>query len=122
MRIGGSVFCHVEIVVAVFYIEKESEKLLSYLKEGETLISLDREGTSWNTLELKEKFEEWMSLSLNISFVIGGPDGLSSSCLKKSEEVWSLSPLTFPHSIIPVLIIEQLYRAWSIVQNHPYHR
>tara|TARA_B100000953_G_scaffold298841_2_gene296866 strand:- start:1599 stop:2066 length:468 start_codon:yes stop_codon:yes gene_type:complete len=103
-------------------IEKESEKLLSYLKEGETLISLDREGTSWNTIELKEKFEEWMSLSLDISFVIGGPDGLSSSCLKKSEEVWSLSPLTFPHSIIPVLIIEQLYRAWSIVQNHPYHR
>ena len=103
-------------------IEKEGVKLLSYIKVGETLISLDRRGSSWNTLELKEKFEEWLSLSLNISFIIGGPDGLSSSCLKKSKEVWSLSPLTFPHAIIPVLVIEQLYRAWSIGQNHPYHR
>lgn len=103
-------------------IEKEGVKLLSYIKVGETLISLDRRGSSWNTLELKEKFEEWLSFSLNVSFIIGGPDGLSSSCLKKSKEVWSLSPLTFPHAIIPVLVIEQLYRAWSIGQNHPYHR
>ena len=103
-------------------IKIESKKLISSTKEGEILISLDKEGRSWSTFELKDKFEDWLSSSKEINFFIGGPDGLSSECLKKSHEVWSVSKLTLPHVIIPVLVIEQLYRVWSIGKNHPYHR
>ena len=60
--------------------------------------------------------------SKEVSFLIGGPEGLSDKCLDSSNEIWSLSPLTFPHSIVPVIIIEQLYRVWTIEKNHPYHR
>ena len=103
-------------------INKESSKLISSVKDGEIIISLDKQGTSWSTLELKKKFDEWLSSSTNVSFIIGGPDGLNSKCLNLSNEVWSLSSLTFPHSIVPVIVIEQLYRVWSINKNHPYHR
>ena len=103
-------------------INKESSKLISSVKDGEIIISLDKQGTSWSTLELKKKFDEWLSSSTNVSFIIGGPDGLNLKCLNLSNEVWSLSSLTFPHSIVPVIVIEQLYRVWSINKNHPYHR
>tara|TARA_Y100001949_G_scaffold158064_1_gene148026 strand:- start:1509 stop:1976 length:468 start_codon:yes stop_codon:yes gene_type:complete len=103
-------------------INKESAKLINSVKDGEIIISLDKQGTSWSTLELKKKFDEWLSSSTNVSFIIGGPDGLNSKCLNLSHEVWSLSSLTFPHSIVPVIVIEQLYRVWSINKNHPYHR
>ena len=79
-------------------INKESSKLISSVKDGEIIISLDKQGTSWSTLELKKKFDEWLSSSTNVSFIIGGPDGLNSKCLNLSNEVWSLSSLTFPHS------------------------
>ena len=77
---------------------------------------------SWNTLKLKEKFNLWVTSSKDISFLIGGPEGLSEDCLNSSNEIWSLSPLTFPHSIVPIILIEQLYRVWSIEKNHPYHK
>ena len=103
-------------------IQKEGEILLSNTKKQDLVISLDREGKSLDTLKLKDNFEDWLSSSKDISFLIGGPDGLSSDCIKQSHLSWSLSDLTFPHSIVPVIIIEQVYRAWSITQNHPYHR
>ena len=103
-------------------IKKESEKLLSFVNEGEIIISLDKKGKNWTTLELKEKFDRWLYSSIDVNFLIGGANGLSANCLKKSKEVWSLSSLTFPHAFIPILIIEQLYRVWSIRENHPYHR
>ena len=103
-------------------IQKEGEILLSNTKKQDLVISLDKEGKSLDTLKLKDNFENWLSSSKDISFVIGGPDGLSSDCIKQSHLSWSLSDLTFPHSIVPVIIIEQVYRAWSITQNHPYHR
>ncbi len=103
-------------------IKKEGEILLSNTKKQDLVISLDREGKSLDTLKLKDNFEDWLSSSKDISFLIGGPDGLSSDCIKQSHLSWSLSDLTFPHSIVPVIIIEQVYRAWAITQNHPYHR
>ena len=103
-------------------IKKESLKLLDSVCNKEIIVSLDKKGSIWNTHELKEKFEEWKSSSQDISFLIGGAYGLSSECLKRSDETWSLSPLTFPHSVVPVLVIEQLYRVWSISKNHPYHK
>ena len=103
-------------------IKNESEILLSNTKKEDIVISLDKKGKSLDTLKLKENFEYWLSSSKDVSFLIGGPDGLSADCIKQSHLSWSLSDLTFPHSLVPVIIIEQLYRAWSITQNHPYHR
>ena len=103
-------------------IKDESDLLLLNTKKDDILISLDKDGKSLDTLKLKDNFESWLSSSKNISFLVGGPDGLSSECIKKSNLSWSLSDLTFPHSLVPILIIEQIYRGWSITQNHPYHR
>jgi len=103
-------------------IKDESDLLLSSTKKEDLIISLDKEGKSLDTLKLKDNFEKWLSSSKDISFLVGGPDGLSSECIKRSHLSWSLSDLTFPHSLVPILIIEQVYRVWSITQNHPYHR
>ena len=103
-------------------IFEEGKKLLKSVNKDNTIIALDKEGMSWTTLKLKEKFNQWVTSSKDISFLIGGPEGLSDKCLDSSNEIWSLSPLTFPHSIVPVIIIEQLYRVWTIEKNHPYHR
>jgi len=96
--------------------------LLSNIKKEDIVITLDKKGKSLDTLKLKNNFENWLASSKNISFLVGGPDGLSSECIKQSDLSWSLSDLTFPHSLVPILIIEQVYRVWSITQNHPYHR
>ena len=103
-------------------IFQESEFLLSAVKERSYLVCLDKSGKSMDTLQLKSRFEGWLAATNNLTFLIGGPDGLSQKCLDKSNENWSLSPLTFPHAIVPVMIIEQIYRVWSMTQNHPYHR
>ena len=103
-------------------IIQESEFLLSAVKERSYLVCLDKSGKTLDTLQLKSRFEGWLTATNNLTFLIGGPDGLSQKCLDKSNENWSLSPLTFPHAIVPVMIIEQIYRVWSMTQNHPYHR
>ena len=103
-------------------MKDEGDLLLSSTKKEDIIISLDKGGKSLDTLTLKDNFENWLSSSKNISFIVGGPDGLSSECIKQSHLSWSLSDLTFPHSLVPILIIEQVYRVWSITQNHPYHR
>ena len=103
-------------------INEEGAKLLNSVNENSIIVSLNKEGMGWSTLKLKQKFDQWVASSKEVSFLIGGPDGLSNKCLDSSHEIWSLSPLTFPHSIVPVIIIEQLYRVWTIEKNHPYHR
>ena len=103
-------------------INEEGTKLLNSVNENSIIISLNKEGVGWSTLKLKQKFDQWVTSTKEVSFLIGGPEGLGNNCLDSSNEIWSLSPLTFPHSIVPVIIIEQLYRVWTIEKNHPYHR
>ena len=103
-------------------ISSEGKKLLKAVKKDTTIIALNKEGESWTTLKLKDKFNQWLASSKDVSFLIGGPEGVSEDCLYSSNEIWSLSPLTFPHSIVPIILIEQLYRVWSIEKNHPYHK
>ena len=103
-------------------INEEGTKLLNSVNENSIIVSLNKEGIGWSTLKLKQKFDQWVASSKEVSFLIGGPEGLSDKCLASSKEIWSISPLTFPHSIVPVIIIEQLYRVWTIEKNHPYHR
>ena len=79
-------------------IFEEGKKLLKSVNKDNTIIALDKEGMSWTTLKLKKKFNQWVTSSKDISFLIGGPEGLSEDYLNSSNEIWSLSPLTFPHS------------------------
>jgi len=103
-------------------IEREGEKLLAAIKPGNHVIALDVKGQSWNTEQLANQLKQWQIHSRPIDLLIGGPDGLSAACIQKAELRWSLSPLTLPHPLVRIVLAEQIYRAMSILQNHPYHR
>lgn len=86
------------------------------------LVALDEHGKSVTTLQLAEKFTGWLSGGRDVSLAIGGADGLHDSVKQHADWQWSLSPLTMPHGMVRVLLAEQLYRAWSVINHHPYHR
>lgn len=100
----------------------EGQKLLSQMKPGNRIIALDVKGQSWSTELLAQQLKKWQQDGRHIDLLIGGPDGLAQECLQLAETKWSLSPLTLPHPLVRIVLIEQLYRALSILQNHPYHR
>jgi 23S rRNA (pseudouridine1915-N3)-methyltransferase len=99
----------------------ESEKILSHV-DKEFLIVLDEKGLQFSSQELAQKLNHWSEHFKHITFVIGGADGIHEDILHKANLTWSLSKSTFPHAFVRVLITEQLYRAHSILENHPYHR
>ncbi len=86
------------------------------------LIACDEHGVELTTTNLAEKLVHWQALARDACFIIGGADGLHSSLKQRADFLWSLSKLTLPHAFVRVLLCEQLYRAYSINQNHPYHR
>lgn len=102
--------------------ERETEKMLAAIKPNHLVIALDVKGKLWSTEELAEQLSHWLQGGRNIDLLIGGPEGLSPQCLQKAEQKWSLSPLTFPHILVRLIVAEQIYRAFSILQQHPYHR
>lgn len=102
--------------------EREGEKMLATIKPNHRVIALDVKGKLWTTEQLAENILQWQQDGRNIDLLVGGPEGLASVCLEKAEFKWSLSPLTFPHIIVKLIVAEQIYRAWSITQSHPYHR
>ena len=99
----------------------EEKRLLDRI-DDDYVVALDEHGKAKNTLELAKWLGERLQDGRNLSFVIGGPDGLGPAILMKAAWRWSLSPLTFPHAMVRVMLAEQLYRAHSVLQNHPYHR
>src|SRR5690625_3124295 len=99
---------------------EESRRLLKAVPAGSHVVALDPNGRSHTTEALAEKLDRWLQESRDVVFLIGGPDGLSNECLARSDERWSLSALTFPHMLVRVILAEQLYRAWTILRNHPY--
>ena len=101
---------------------REGEQLIKSIPRGDRVIALDVEGKSLATPQLAQRLRDWQMSGDNISLLIGGPDGLSPQCLQRADERWSLSDLTLPHPLVRVLLSEQLYRAWTITVNHPYHR
>jgi 23S rRNA (pseudouridine1915-N3)-methyltransferase len=103
-------------------MEKEGELMLATITKGEYLIALDVKGHSWSTEQLAHNMTSWKMSGSNVCLLIGGPDGLSPACLALASERWSLSALTLPHPLVRILVIEQLYRACTILQNHPYHK
>ena len=102
--------------------EKEGQQLLKAVAEGDLVIALDVEGKPWSTPDLARRLSDWQMEGVNISLLIGGPDGLSPACLARADLRWSLSALTLPHPLVRVVLAEQLYRAWTIIAKHPYHR
>jgi len=100
----------------------EGEHMLKAVAAGDRVIALDVQGKSWSTERLAGNLRDWQMNGENVAFLIGGPDGLSSDVLQRSDQRWSLSDLTLPHPLVRVLLAEQLYRAWTITVNHPYHR
>lgn len=103
-------------------IAEEGEAVLKHIDAKEWVVALDVQGKPWSTEVLAHQVAQWQLDGVNISILIGGPNGLFSGCLKRANQRWSLSSLTLPHPLVRVLLTEQLYRAWSILQNHPYHK
>jgi 23S rRNA (pseudouridine1915-N3)-methyltransferase len=103
-------------------IQTEGHKLLTAVPKNNLIIALDEHGKEWSTLALTKKLFTWHNEQQDISLLIGGADGLSDECLQKSHITWSLSKLTLPHQLVKIFIAEQIYRAWSIINKHPYHR
>lgn len=101
---------------------EEGAALLSSAGSGARVVALDRGGRAWTTERLARRLEAWMGEGRDCAFLIGGPDGLDPACLEAADEAWSLGPLTLPHPLVRVVLAEQLYRAWTILRNHPYHR
>lgn len=89
---------------------------------ADRVVALDVRGQPWTTADLAGQLRRWQAAGTNYSLLIGGPDGLSALCLERAEAHWSLSPLTLPHALVRVVVIEQLYRAWSFNAGLPYHR
>jgi 23S rRNA (pseudouridine1915-N3)-methyltransferase len=100
----------------------DEERRLIERAGDDYLVALDERGKSATSLELAKWLGERLQDGRNLAFAIGGPDGLGPEILKKASFRWSLSALTFPHAMVRVLLAEQLYRAHSVLQNHPYHR
>ena len=100
----------------------EGVALLAAVPDGHRVIALDERGKQWSTPELASQMENWMREERGVCFLVGGPDGLAEDCREQAQNVWSLGRLTLPHPMVRTVLIEQLYRAWTITQNHPYHR
>lgn len=103
-------------------MREEGQRMLAAIPKGAFVIALEIDGKNWSTEQLAGQLERWMNLGSDIALLVGGPEGLSSACKAAAQQKWSLSPLTLPHPLVRVLLAEQLYRGWSLMRNHPYHR
>lgn len=103
-------------------IRGEGEKLLAAIPQKAWVVALDEHGKQWSSKELAGQLEKWAGHSSQVALLIGGADGLDQKCLERADQIWSLSPLTLPHALVRVVVAEQIYRAWSLNNNHPYHR
>lgn len=100
----------------------ECDRMMRALRRDDLVVAMDVNGKAMDTEQLARRLQNWMLDGRDVAILIGGPDGLGAACLARADLRWSLSPLTFPHGLARVLVAEQLYRAHSILRNHPYHR
>jgi 23S rRNA (pseudouridine1915-N3)-methyltransferase len=103
-------------------LKREGERMLRSVPPRVRILTLEREGVAWSTETLATRLLFWMREGIDVALLIGGPDGLAPACLQRADERWSLSSLTLPHGLVRVIVAEQLYRAWTTLNNHPYHR
>ena len=103
-------------------LQKEGEATLAAIPKGNRIVTLEVTGKPWDTPQLARQLDAWKMDGRDVSLLIGGPEGLAPECIAASEQRWSLSNLTLPHPLVRIIVAESLYRAWSVTQNHPYHR
>ena len=103
-------------------IAKEGEQMLAAIPAQDYVIALDVLGKPWSTEQLAKECGNWRMGGCNVTLLVGGPDGLDPACVARADQRWSLSPLTLPHPLVRVVLAEQIYRAWSLLNNHPYHK
>jgi 23S rRNA (pseudouridine1915-N3)-methyltransferase len=103
-------------------MDEEGERVLAAAGKGVRIIALDGRGRPHESEQLAERLEAWRGMGQDLAFLIGGPEGHASAVLDAAAERWSLGPLTLPHPLVRIVLAEQLYRAASILANHPYHR
>lgn len=100
----------------------ETTRVIAAIPKGADVVALEVGGQAWSTEKLAERLDGWMGAGRDLALLVGGPEGLGEAAREVASTQWSLSPLTLPHPLVRVVIAEQLYRAWSILRNHPYHR
>lgn len=100
----------------------EAARLESRVPSGAFRVALAREGTAWSSSELATELERWQLAARPVALLLGGSNGLDPSLIRSSGQVWSLGPLTLPHELARVVVLEQLYRAWTILRGEPYHK
>lgn len=103
-------------------VRAEGERLLAAVPAGSQVVALDERGQEWSTAQLAEQLAGWLREGHDLSLLVGGPDGLDPACHARAGRSWALSRLTLPHPLVRVVLAEQLYRAWSLLLHHPYHR
>jgi 23S rRNA (pseudouridine1915-N3)-methyltransferase len=103
-------------------LAEEGARMARAIPAGAHVVALAEAGKPLSTKELAAKLERWSELGAPVALLLGGPDGIGPEALARAGERWSLSPLTLPHGLARVVVAEALYRAWSLLQNHPYHR
>ena len=103
-------------------LEAEGKRILAALPADCIRVALDERGALLGTMDLVRRIERWRQAGRDVAFIVGGADGLAEGVRKSADVAWSLSPLTLPHGLVRVMLAEQLYRAVSILHNHPYHR
>ena len=101
---------------------EEAARLEARVLDGSTIVALAREGTGWSSRELTRQLERWLLAARPISLLIGGSQGLDPSLMGRADVRWSLGPLTFPHELARVVVLEQIYRAFTILRGEPYHK
>jgi len=103
-------------------IADEGKRMLEALPKDCLVIALDEHGREWSTKDLTTQLADWSQGGRDVALLIGGADGLAAGVRQRADITWSLSNLTLPHALVRVVLAEQLYRAWSLMTNHPYHR
>ncbi len=103
-------------------VKQEGERICAAIPKGAMVIALELHGQAWDTPQLAKKLKGWLQGGRDVALLVGGPEGLAAECLARADITWSLSPLTLPHPLVRIVVAEQLYRSWSILQRHPYHR
>ena len=103
-------------------MREEGQRMLAAIPKGAFVIALEVDGRNWSTEQLADQLEGWMNLGSDVALLVGGPEGLSAEAKAAAQQNWSLSPLTLPHPLVRIVVAEQIYRAWSVMRNHPYHR
>lgn len=105
-----------------YVLAAEKTRIEAALPASALAVVLDETGKAWSTIELSHHLDHWKRAGRDVAFIIGGADGLNNTIKSRADAVFSLSALTLPHALVRVILAEQLYRAASILQNHPYHR